>query len=437
MEELTGAQAWLRRAIETKRDGGSLAPAMWRRIIAGYMAGTIDEAPVAALAMACTIRGMDDGEIFALTGAMVDSGDVLTFGGDRVVVDKHSSGGVGDTISLVVVPLVAACGVPVAKLSGRALGHTGGTLDKLEAIPGVRTDLTPDAFRAQIERIGCAIAAQSERLVPADKRLYSLRDRTGSVPSIGLIAASIVSKKIAGGAGAIVFDVKAGRGAFMRTTGDAVTLATTMVRLAERSGRRASAIVTDMNEPLAAGVGTGLEAIEARDFLRGGASGSRFAQLTAVVAQEMLRVGGVPEAEIVPRLEAALQGGAAYERFVALIEAQGGRRAALEDLAAALPATPVPAADAGYVQAIDTVAIGEAARDLVARHGPFAGIRIAAPVGTRVAAGQPVAFVAGTTDDTASVGAAFSVGSEQVERRPLVEGIIRDASFAPPSNEPG
>jgi pyrimidine-nucleoside phosphorylase len=434
MEDSTPDQAWLRRAIESKRDGGALAPALWRRIIAGYVAGTIDDAPVAALAMACTIRGMDDDEIFALTGAMVDSGDVLRFAGDRIVVDKHSSGGVGDTISLVVVPLVAACGVPVAKLSGRALGHTGGTLDKLEAIPGVRTDLGPDAFRAQIERIGCAIAAQSERLVPADKRLYALRDRTGSVPSIGLIAASIVSKKIAGGAGAIVFDVKAGRGAFMRTTGEAVALANTMVRLAERSGRRSSAIVTDMNEPLAANIGTGLEAIEARDFLRGGAAGSRFAQLTAIVAQEMLRVGGVPEAEIGPRLDAALRGGDAYERFVGLVEAQGGRRAAFEGMAPARPATPVPAAAAGYVEAIDPVAIGEAARDLVARHGPFAGVRIAAPIGTCVAAGEPLAFIAGGADDAGTVAAAFSLGAERPEERALVDAIIRDASSAPSSN---
>jgi pyrimidine-nucleoside phosphorylase len=434
MEESTTESGWLRRAIEVKRDGGSLAPAVWRRIIAGYVGGSIDDAPVAALAMACTIRGMDDDEILALTGAMVDSGDVLTFSGARTVVDKHSSGGVGDTISLVVVPLAAACGVPVAKLSGRALGHTGGTLDKLEAIPGVRTDLSPDAFRAQVERIGCAIGAQSERLVPADKRLYALRDRTGSVPSIGLIAASIVAKKIAGGAGAIVFDVKAGSGAFMRTTRDAVALATTMVRLAGRSGRRSSALVSDMNEPLGAAVGTGLEAMEARDFLAGRGTGGRFVQLIAIVAQEMLRVGGVPEAEIVPRLDAALSRGAAYERFVALVEAQGGSRTALEGLRAASPQTAVRAPAAGYVKAIDAVAIGETARDLVARHGPFAGIRIAAPVGTQVRVGDPLAQIAGTADAPATVSTAFTVGAEPPGQRALVDEIIRDASLAPSSN---
>lgn len=426
---------WLRRAIEDKRDGRAIPSGVWRRIIAGYVAGTIDDAPVAALAMACTIRGMQDAEIGALTEAMIASGDVLRFPGDRTVVDKHSSGGVGDTISLVVVPLVAACGVPVAKLSGRALGHTGGTLDKLEAIPGVRTDLSPPVFAGQIARIGCAIAAQSERLVPADKKLYALRDRTGSVPSIGLIAASIVSKKIAGGAGAIVFDVKVGGGAFMRTRDEAVVLATTMVRLAERSGRRASAIVTDMDEPLAASIGTGLEAIEARDFLRGGwAAESRFGRLAVIVAAEMLRVGGIAEAEIEPSIERALRSGAAYERLVALIEAQGGSRGTFEALAPVSPDTPVAAPAGGYVQAIGPVAIGEAARDLVERGGPFAGIRIVAPVGARVAAGDPLASIAGPGADIARVSAAFTLGPDAPEARPLVSAFIRDATLAPSSN---
>jgi pyrimidine-nucleoside phosphorylase len=426
-------EGWLRRALETKRDGGALDPAVWRRIIAGYVAHEIDDAPVAALAMACAIRGMDDDEILALTDAMVASGDVLSLPHGRVIVDKHSSGGVGDTISLVVVPLVAACGVPVAKLSGRALGHTGGTLDKLEAIPGVRTDLSTARFAAQIERIGCAIAAQSERFVPADKRLYALRDRTGSVPSIGLIAASIVSKKIAGGAGAIVFDVKLGSGAFMRTRDDALLLAATMVRLAQRSGRRASAIVTDMNEPLAANIGSGLEAIEARDFLRGARAGPRFAQLVTEIAGEMLRLGGVEESEIAARLSSALADGAAYERFVALVEAQGGSRRALEDLTPAAPAFAVTAGAAGFVASIDAVAIGEAARELVARHGPLAGIRIAVPVGSRVGHGEPLAHVFGAAAGAERVGAAFALAASPPTQRPLVVAVIRDASVTPPS----
>jgi len=426
-------QGWLRRAIESKRDGGNVDAPLWGRIVAGYVDGTIDAAPVAALAMACAIRGMADDEILALTDAMVASGEVLHFAGERVVVDKHSSGGVGDAISLAVVPIVAACGVPVAKLSGRALGHTGGTLDKLEAVPGVRTDLSPAEFAAQVERIGCAIAAQSDRLVPADKKLYALRDRTGSVPSLGLIAASIVSKKIAGGAGAIVFDVKSGGGAFMRTHDDAAALAAMMVRLAGRSGRRASAVVTDMDEPLSAGVGTGLEVIEVRDYLREPAGGGRFAQLTAAIAAEMLRVGGVPDAEAPTRVERALHDGSAYERFVALIEAQGGSRAVLEALEPAA-LHPVAAPYAGYVTGIDAVAIGEAAREIVARHGPLAGIRISAPVGTAVDAGNVLALVAGGADDAARVARAFTIAAAPPAARPLIGAVIRDATAAPVSN---
>jgi thymidine phosphorylase len=255
------------------------------------------------------------------------------------------------------------------------------------------------------------------------------------VPSIGLIAASIVSKKIAGGAQAIVFDVKVGGGAFVRTREEAVALATTMVRLAEHSGRRSSAIVTDMDEPLAACVGTGLEAIEARDFLRAGWAGdSRFARLAVIIAGEMLRVGGVREAEIEPRIERALRGGAAYERFVALIEAQGGARGTLEALAPASPDTPVPAPAGGCVQAIEAVAIGEAARDLVERGGPFAGIRIVAPVGTRIARGDPLASIAGPAADVARVRGAFTLGSGAPAPRPLVSAVVRDASLAPSSN---
>ena len=381
--------------LKPSATAASLNPAVWQRIIAAFVDGSIDDAPVAALTMACTIRGMADEEISALTGAMVASGDVLRFAGDRIVVDKHSSGGVGDTISLIVVPLVAACGVPVAKLSGRALGHTGGTLDKLEAVPGVRTDLSAADFSGQIERIGCAIAAQSERLVPADKRLYALRDRTGSVPSIGLIAASIVSKKIAGGAGAIVFDVKSGEGAFMRTQAEAVSLARTMVGLAERSGRRAAAVVTDMNEPLGPAIGSGIEAIEARDFLAKPDLQTRLGQLTVHIAQEMLRVGGISEPEIAGRVDAALSGGAAFAAFIALLEAQGGRRASVVAMAPAEPRTAVVARQDGYLAAVHSVALGEAARDLVSRSGPFAGIHRILPLGTRIRRGDTLAEIAG------------------------------------------
>jgi pyrimidine-nucleoside phosphorylase len=421
---------WLRRALAAKRDGGALDNETWRRIIAGYVAGEIDDAPVAALAMACAIRGMEAGEIAALTDAMVRSGDVLHFGAGRTVVDKHSSGGVGDTVSLIVVPLVAACGVPVAKLSGRALGHTGGTLDKLEAIPGVRTDLGNEAFVAQVEAIGCAIAAQSERLVPADRKIYALRDRTGTVPSIGLIAASIVSKKIAAGADAIVFDVKAGRGAFMRTVADATVLAQTLVRLAAGFGKRSSALVSDMEEPLGAAVGSGIEAVEARDFLRGDDRDPRLAEAVFAVAHEMLRVGGVAEGEIEARTLDALQSGAAYERLGLLVEAQGGTRAALEGIAAHPHRTTATARSGGVVTAIDAAAIGELARDLTVADGPFAGIRIIARVGTPVRAGDALAECAGTSVDPQAVARAFTLGAQAPPARKLVETVVRDAPSA-------
>jgi len=424
-------QAWLRRALAAKRDGERLDDATWARVIAGYSAGEIDDAPIAALAMAAAIRGLDDDEIFALTQAMVRSGDVLAFPqADGPVVDKHSSGGVGDTVSLIVVPLVAACGVPVAKLSGRALGHTGGTLDKLESIAGVRTDLSPAAFVAQVERIGCAIGAQSERLVPADKKLYALRDRTGTVTSVGLIAASIVSKKIAGGADAVVLDVKAGRGAFMGSVADATHLAQVMVRLSARFGRRCSAFVSDMDEPLGAAVGTGIEAVEARDFLRGDERDGRLAEASLAIAREMLRIAGVPDADLTAKLLDALESGAAYERFVALVEAQGGTRAALDAIAVHDHRVAVPAQADGFVTGIDAVAIGERAREAVGADGPFAGIRILAPIGTPVRRGSALAEVAGPALDPAAVAAAFSIGPAAPAARPVVDAILRDATEA-------
>jgi len=423
---------WVRRALEGKRDGQPIDSATWHNLIAGYAAGTIDEAPIAALAMACTIRGMEDDEIVALTEAMVASGETLYYDLDTPVVDKHSSGGVGDTVSLVAVPIVAACGVPVAKLSGRALGHTGGTLDKLEAIPGVRTDLSSEEFVAQVERIGCAIAAQSDRLVPADKKLYALRDRTGTVPCIGLIAASMVSKKIAAGADGIVFDVKCGRGAFMKSRADAFALAERLVALCGHFGRRASALISDMNEPLASRVGTGLEAILARDVLRGVIRDPRFDDLVLLVCDEMLRVAGRDDGH--ERARAAIVGGSAYERFVALIEAQGGSRAALEALAPAESLTLVRAERDGIVTGIDAVAIGEAARDLVAASGPTAGVRIVARTGSAVKAGDPLAEIAGDASLAPRVAAAYALGDAAPAPIELVAATIRDAAGSPASN---
>ncbi|MGZ3521903.1 MAG: thymidine phosphorylase [Vulcanimicrobiaceae bacterium] len=382
----------MRVAIECKRDGAELSGAQWAQIVEGFMEGRIDDAQLAALCMACVWRGMSVDEAFALTQAMVRSGKTLQFN-DRRVVDKHSSGGVSDIVSLVAVPLAAACGAHVAKLSGRALGHTGGTIDKLETIPGFNVNLSNGAFTAQVERIGCAIAAQSAGLVPADKRIYNLRDRTGTVPAMGLIASSIVSKKVAAGAHAFVFDVKAGRASFMRKPSDAATLAQWLVDISARFGRRATAFVTDMNEPLGHSIGTGIEVVEAREFLRSEPRDERAKRLIVTLVTEMLASVGIADGE--QRALDALANGAAYEKFVAMVEAQGGTRAALEAMQPSGDPTVVLAATAGYVHGIDVVRLGNMGREL-ASHDSLSGLRIAVRIGDRIEPGTPLAYIYGT-----------------------------------------
>jgi len=407
----------MRTAIEQKRDGVALPAETWHEIVASYARGAVDDAQMAALAMAVHFRELDLDEIVALTEAMVESGERLHFPREPFVVDKHSSGGVSDIVSLVAVPLVAACGVPVAKLSGRALGHTGGTIDKLEAIPGFRVALETQEFIAQVERIGCAIAAASEALAPADKRLYRLRDRTGSVPSIGLIVASILSKKLAGGARGFVFDVKCGSAAFMHDENEALLLARRLVEVAARFGHPAHAIVSAMSEPLGRSIGTGIETIEARDFLRGTTGDSRVRELVIAVAAKMLALGGVGDGEL--RARAALADGSAYERFVAMVEAQGGTRAALEGLAKAPHAHEVCAAHAGTVGRIDAVALGNAARRLTER-APTAGIELAVRVGERVERGQTLATIYGEGAGARDIQAAIELVEGARDSLPLV-----------------
>ena len=383
----------MRRAIARKRDGGSLEAPLWSQIVSGYLSGAIDDAQMSAFLMACVFGGTTLEETSALTQAFLESGETLPPQAEGSV-DKHSSGGVADTASLIVVPLVAACGVPVAKLSGRALGHTGGTLDKLEAIPGVRTDLAPERMLAIVRDAGCAIGAQSERLVPADKRIYALRDRTATVPAPGLIAASIVSKKIASGARAIVYDVKVGRGAFVADEHAARDLAQTLVALTEAFGRRAVALVTDMNEPLGRAIGTGLEAIEARDFLCGTRRDPRLLELVLALAAAMLDVAGYA-GDGRAALARALDDGSAGARFEAMLSAQGMHSGALQALRPHARATHVRAPRDGYVTDIDPIALGEAARDLVLQCGSLAGIVVGARIGERVRAGDVVATIHG------------------------------------------
>jgi pyrimidine-nucleoside phosphorylase len=429
-------EAQMRRAIAHKRDGGELDARTYADVTRAALAGEIDEAQTAALLMACVLRGMTFDETYALTEAFVASGETLVADDPRTV-DKHSSGGVADTASLVVVPLVAACGVPFAKLSGRALGHTGGTLDKLEAIPGVRTDLAPERFFAIVRDVGCAIAAQGPRLVPADKLFYALRDRTATVPSRGLIAASIVSKKIAGGARAIVYDVKTGGGAFLEREADARELAETLVRLTEAFGRRALALVTDMHEPLGPAIGTGIEAIEARDFLRGARRDERLASVCDALGRALLRVAGY-DGDAGRALADAVASGRAAQTFDAMLAAQGASAGALDALAVAGEPTIVRADRDGFVAGLDAVALGECARDLVAAAGSGAGIVLDARTGDHRARGDAVARVYGGDAHTAAtVARAFAWSDAPAHERPLVYGEIEAGSDWTGDGTPG
>lgn len=377
----------MRHMIQRKREGEELSADAWAQIVDSYMHARVDDAQMAALCMAAVWRGMSIDEAAALTGAMVASGDTIEFPAALRVVDKHSSGGVSDIVSLVAVPLAAACGAHVAKLSGRALGHTGGTIDKLETIAGYDVNLPIEKFVAQVETIGCAIVAQTPQIVPADKRIYNLRDRTATVPAMGLIASSIVSKKIAGGAKSFVFDVKTGRAAFMKEPEQARELARWLVAIAKKFGRDAKAFVTDMNEPLGRCIGTGIEVIEAREFLSGSERDPRVQSLVLELVDAMLAAAGINEGRILA-LE-ALEDGTAYEKLVQMVEAQGSSRDALEHLQFAHDRNDVAAPQSGYVKAVDVVRLGNTGRELSMRD-PVAGLRVHARIGHFVGKGAPL-----------------------------------------------
>ena len=379
--------------IARKRDGSEHSAEEIEFLLSGYLRGEIPDYQMAAWLMAVCIRGMTRAETLALTHAMVASGEVLDLSGIAgVKVDKHSTGGVGDKVTLIAAPLAAACGVKVPKLSGRALAHTGGTLDKLESVPGLTVDLEPERFIRQVREIGIAVAAQSPRMVPADKALYALRDVTATVPSVPLIASSIMSKKIAAGADAIVLDVKFGRGAFMADVAAAEVLAWEMVLLGEGAGRRTVALVTAMDNPLGRSVGNALEVQEALDALAGQGD-EELVQVSLTVAREMCWL-----AEVEKEPMDALRSGAGREIFVRMLAAQGG---SLEKgLPVAVVQRPLLSPTGGYVESIDALEVGLACLELGAGRArkedkvdPAAGLVIEAPVGAKVRAGEPLAIV--------------------------------------------
>ncbi len=427
--------------IRKKRDGGTLSPEEIAFLVEGFVRGEIPDEQMSALLMAIYFRGMTLEETASLTLAMARSGEMVDLSGvPGPKVDKHSSGGVGDKTSLVVVPLVASCGVRVPKMSGRGLGHTGGTIDKLESIPGLCTEIPVDQFREQVRRVGCAIVAQSERLVPADRKLYALRDVTATVDSLPLIASSIMSKKLAGGADAIVLDVKAGSGAFMKRPEDALALARTMVGIGQTLGRRTVAVVSDMSQPLGRAVGNALEVGEAISVLRGeGPEDVR--ELCLRLGSQMLLVAGQVRAEEEGRrlLEAHLRDGAGLRKLAEMVEAQGGDPRVVDEpgrLVRAPKTVEVAAPESGYVQAMDTEAIGWAAVILGAGrtrkedridHG--VGLWVEAKVGDKVEKGQPLVRVVyrdeGVAEEAARrVRAAYRIGPTSPSRPPLVHTVV-------------
>lgn len=420
--------------IEKKREGGTHTPEELDAIVGGYVRGDVPDYQIAAWLMAVCWRGMQPDEVAALTRIMAASGEQLDLSSiGRPVADKHSTGGVGDKTSLVVMPLVAACGVPVGKMSGRGLGFTGGTIDKLESFPGIRLDLDAATFVRQLGEVGIVITGQSADLAPADGKLYALRDVTGTVPSLPLIASSVMSKKLAAGAHVIVLDVKTGSGAFMRDRESAVALARAMVDIGVAAGRRMAAVVSDMNQPLGRAVGNVLEIAEALDTLEGQGPPefTEFALELAGIIVELATDAASGRADV----ERALHSGTGREALRRMIEAQGGDASAFDDRArlphASLHKEIVADAD-GYITSLDALEIAHSSMLLGAgreRKGEpidlAVGVVLNARVGDSVARGQPLLVLHASDPTRLSaaervVRAAIHIGPAPVQPRPLI-----------------
>ena len=434
--------------IRTQRDGGALSVAQIEAFVAGLVDGTWSEGQIAALAMAILLRGMGRAETVALTLAMARSGQVLDWGNAGLrgpVIDKHSTGGVGDKVSLMLAPLLAACGALVPMISGRGLGHTGGTLDKLEALPGYRVNPPHDQLLKVLRQSGCAIVGASAQIAPADKRLYAVRDVTATVESVPLITASILSKKLAAGLGALVLDVKVGNGAFAATPAAAMELARSLVEVACGAGLPTEAVISDMNQVLGRSAGNALEVREAIDWLTGKTREPRLTELTLALAGRALRLGGLVGslAEGESKARAALDSGHAAEAFARMVAGLGGPADVLSD--AQLADAPVQrrllAPRDGVLAAMDTRAIGLA---LIALGGgrqragdaidPRVGVSDVVPLGQRLRAGERLLTLHAATESQADAAeaalrAAFHWADEPVPATPLIYAVVtRDSA---------
>ncbi|HVJ48410.1 pyrimidine-nucleoside phosphorylase [Desulfitobacterium sp.] len=426
--------------IEKKRDGGMLTSAEIRFIIQGYVEGQIPDYQMSAWAMAVFFRGMETAEIAELTLAMAESGEQLDLSGlDGRFVDKHSTGGVGDKTTLLLSPMVAACGVPIAKMSGRGLGHTGGTIDKLSSIPGFKVELEREEFLRQVKDVGIAVISQSGNIVPADKKLYALRDVTGTVPSIPLIASSVMSKKIAAGAQGIVLDVKFGSGAFMATLEDARTLAQTMVGIGKTLGRDTIAVLSAMDQPLGKAIGNSLEVLEVLEALQGKGP-QDLVELCLELGAWMLVAGRKVQntQEGRQRLQETLENGQALAKFREFVKAQGGDLNALEQKS--LPVAPLRssylAPSAGYIRSIDARKVGRLAMILgagrVTQESEIdlgAGVYLNKKQGDWVEAGEPVLELYTSSEGKKAEGLALAqeavlLGHEKPGFIPLIEEVI-------------
>lgn len=428
--------------IVKKRDGGELSHEEINFMIDGYTRGQIPDYQMSAMCMAILLRGMSDRETLDMTMAMVHSGETLDLSPIQGVKgDKHSTGGVGDKTSLVLCPMVAACGLKVAKMSGRGLGHTGGTIDKLESFPGFTTGISEETFFRNVNEIGIAIAGQTADLVPADKKLYALRDVTGTVPSIPLIVSSIMSKKLASGADVIVLDVKCGSGAFMKTEEEARTLAQGLTRIGRLAGRKCAAVITDMDQPLGWAVGNALEVKEAISVLKG-EKGGDLLELCLTLGSCMLTEAGLAGSieEARAKLEKTISDGTALEKLSQMVTAQQGDGRDVYDTSR-LPLAPVqleaPALESGFVRRIEAEQVGLVSMHLGGGRATkdseidlSVGLVLHKKVGDRVEAGDSLATIHAPSREKAAeaaelLRACYSLSPDPVQRSPFIKDIIR------------